>query len=207
MHWMGRIEGVRPRELQRKFTQKSLRDWQQSHAGYRSFTVLRHPVARAHVAFCDRIVMDGPNSFPGIRANLRKVHKLPIPEIAPDLLAMSPEEIATHKTAFLGFLKFLRNNLAGQTSIRVDPAWASQFALLQGMAEFSIPDLILREDRLLQDMSMLADQVGLVEAPVMGATHHAQHDLLAGIYDAQLEDAARDAYARDYTAFGFGNWA
>ena len=29
---------------------------------------------------------------------------------------------------------------------------------------------------------------------------------LAEIYDAEIEAAARDAYGRDYLAFGFGDW-
>ncbi len=30
---------------------------------------------------------------------------------------------------------------------------------------------------------------------------------LAAIYDPDMEKAARDAYGKDYTAYGFGNWA
>ncbi|WP_106746599.1 nodulation protein NodH [Yoonia maritima] len=205
--WLGDLEGVRPRELQRKFTQKSLRHWQQDHVGHRSFTVLRHPVARAHAAFCDCILDDGPASFPGIRANLRKVHRLAIPEQAPDLSDRSGYDDRLHRKLFLGFLKFLRNNLAGQTSIRVDPAWASQLTLLQGMADFSVPDMILREDRLPNDLKILAGQVGIVDCPELVPSDHPHHDRLTSIYDQEIEDAAREAFTRDYSVFGFSNWA
>ena len=207
VRWLGDLEGMRPRELQRKFTQKTLRQWQEAHVGHRAFAVLRHPVARAHAAFCDCILGDGPGSFPGIRANLRKVHRLSIPEDTPDLSNRSSYDDASHKEAFLGFLRFLRNNLAGQTSIRVDPAWASQLALLQGMAEFAVPDMILREDRLAADLLMLTEQVGITETPQLIPTEHAHHDRLVSIYDATIEEAAREAYGRDYEAFGFGNWS
>ncbi|RYD17337.1 MAG: nodulation protein NodH, partial [Verrucomicrobiaceae bacterium] len=37
------------------FEQKSLRQWKRKHAGHRSFTVLRHPLLRAHAAFRRKI--------------------------------------------------------------------------------------------------------------------------------------------------------
>ncbi|MCG3268496.1 nodulation protein NodH [Yoonia sp. I 8.24] len=205
--WLAEVEGTRPRDLQRKFTQKTLRTWQESHVGHRSFTVLRHPVARAHAAFCDCILSDGPESFPGIRANLRRVHKLPIPDPLPDLSDPQTYSNAAHRAAFLGFLQFLRQNLAGQTPIRVDPAWASQLALLQGIATLSLPDVICREDSLGDELAVLSTQLGIAPIPPLGDTNHQHHNRLVAIYDAVIEDAARTAYARDYAAFGFGNWA
>ena len=38
------------------FEQKSLRQWKRKHPGHRSFTVLRHPLLRAHAAFRAKIV-------------------------------------------------------------------------------------------------------------------------------------------------------
>ncbi|SFR54817.1 LPS sulfotransferase NodH [Yoonia tamlensis] len=205
--WLADIEAVRPRDLRRKFTQKTLRDWQNDHTGHRSFTVLRHPVARAHAAFCDCILGDGPDSFPGIRANLRRIHKLPIPEDAADLTDLTSYDNTQHRAAFLGFLQFLRQNLSGQTAIRVDPAWASQLAILQGIAAVSLPDMIFREDRLADELGCLAAQVGIEMPPAIGDTEHPHTNRLRAVYDPIIEEAARAAYARDYAAFGFGNWA
>ncbi|MDO6590395.1 nodulation protein NodH [Loktanella sp. D2R18] len=205
--WLADVEATRPRELRRKFTQKTLRTWQETHAGYRSFTVLRHPVARAHAAFCDCILSDGPESLPGIRANLRRVHKLPIPEPLPDLTDTNTYSNTAHRAAFLGFLQFLRQNLGGQTAIRVDPAWSSQLSLLQGIATISLPDVICREDSLGDELAVLAAQVGIESMPLLGGTVHQHHNRLVAIYDGVIEDATRAAYARDYAAFGFGNWA
>ncbi|KJZ19358.1 sulfotransferase family 2 domain-containing protein [Loktanella sp. S4079] len=205
--FLGDLEGVRPRALQRKFTQKTLRQWQASRVGHRSFTVLRHPVARAHAAFCDCILSDGAGSFPGIRANLIKVHKLRIPDGIADISDRTGYDDTQHYKAFLSFLQFLKNNLSGQTSIRVDPAWASQLTLLQGMAEFGFPDVIMREERLEVELHALARQRGVLDPPAIQPTAHAHHDRLIAIYDAEIEKAAHEAYARDYEAFGFGAWA
>lgn len=201
--WMARLDDAPQSALQHSFNQKSLRGWMRAHPGFRSFALLRHPVARAHAVFCDRILFDGPDSFPEIRATLRKLHKLPIPEGRPD----GRYDTAAHRRAFLAFLRFLRSNLSGQTGVRIDPSWASQLTLLQGVSQFLIPDIILRDDDLHNDLAFLAAQVGAAGDTALADTRHSQHDLLAAIYTADIEKAARDAYARDYLSFGFGNWA
>jgi len=201
--WLAALDDNSPDTLITQFTQKSLRQWQTTHRTHRSFAVLRHPLARAHAAFCDRILLDGPRSLPEIRANLIRVHKLKLPEYA-DLETFSD---ADHSQALLGFLRFLKTNLAGQTSIRVDPSWASQLTLLQGMSGFAVPDFVLREDALEESLVDLARQIGIPTPPKIGTTAHRWHDRLLAIYDATLESAARDAYGRDYAAFSFGNLA
>ena len=205
--WLADLDGAAPDEVIEKFTQKTLRQWQDARHPHRSFAVLRHPVARAHAAFCDRVLLDGAGSFPEIRANLIKVHKLRIPLVAPDMTDQSSYDDAAHRHAFLGFLKFLKNNLAGQTSIRVDPSWASQLTLLQGMAQFAVPDLVLREPRLDQDLTTLAGLLGKQDAPCLTNTDHVWRDRLQAIYDPEIENATREAYARDYATFSFGDWA
>ncbi len=199
--WLADLDGTTPDNLLEKFSQKTLRQWKRQHKGHRSFAVLRHPLARAHAAFCDRILFDEPGSFPEIRATLRKVHKLPIPPQAPD----TNYDDTAHKTAFIAFLKFLRNNLSAQTSIRVDPTWASQLTLLQGMADFAMPDMIMREDQLKQELDILARRVGIANEPALIKTAHPHHHRLVAIYDKAVEAAAYDAYQRDYAAFGFGD--
>lgn len=205
--WLADLDGVTTQDLRQDFTQKTLRQWQRDIVGHRSFAVLRHPVARAHAAFCDRILLNGPDQFGQIRATLRRVHKLPIPERAPDLSAHSGYDVAAHRNAFLAFLAFMRNNLAGQTGVRVDPSWAGQLTLLQGMAQFMMPDHILREDQLCADLPALAKQIGLDNAADYQDVPHPHEDWLSAIYDPTIERAGRDAYQRDYDAFGFGDWA
>lgn len=201
--WLAALDDAAPEALVTKFTQKSLRQWQEAHQIHRSFAVLRHPLSRAHAAFCDRILLDGPRCLPEIRANLIRVHKLRLPEYD-DLENFAKED---HHRAFFGFLKFLKTNLAGQTSIRVDPSWASQLTLLQGMSGFAVPDCVLREDALAKALADLASQIDIANPPTIGKTDHRWHERLLSIYDTQLESAARDAYGRDYAAFSFRNLA
>ena len=200
--WLAALDGQDQDALMSGFNQKSIRQWKRQHAGHRSFTVVRHPVARAHAAFCDRILQTGPGSYGEIRATLRQRFKLPIPKSMPD----DSYDRQAHRTAFLAFLEFLKANLASQTGIRVDAAWASQAGVLQGFAHFVLPDLILREDRLGEDLAILAAQIGkdTMPRPAEASDPHAAR--LAEIYDAEIETATRAVYQRDYMTFGYGDW-
>jgi hypothetical protein len=200
--WLAGLDGRGIDELQKSFSQKTLRQWKRTHVGHRSFTVLRHPVSRTHAVFCDYVLSVGPGSYLDIRETLRKVFKLPIPKDAP-----GPQyDRAAHRTAFLAFLTFLKANLAAQTSIRVDGTWATQAAVLQGLAGFAPPDLVLREDRLREDLAILAAQIGKTTMPDLPAVTDPHAERLASIYDDEIEAAVRDAYQRDYMTFGFGDW-
>ena len=197
--WLAALDDADPKKLITKFTQKSLRDWKQDHPGHRSFAVVRHPVARAHATFCEKILPTGKGSYVGIRKTLAKQFKLTLPRKVSDS-AYGPEE---HRLAFIGFLRWVKSNLSGQTATRVESRWATQIASLQGFCEFGPPDMVLREDRLEDDLAILAAQIGKDTMPTLGVTDpHA--DRLAEIYDQDVKDAAWDTYQRDYIAFGFG---
>lgn len=176
------------------FTHKTLRLWRRANPGNRSFTVLRHPLNRAHRAFC--ALEQG--TLPGDqRRQLARLYGIALP--APGQSFTDPAE---RRLAFLAFLRFLKRNLAGQTSFKTDPSWASQSALLQGFATLQSPDLILREDRLAEGMAFLAAEFGLPAPPPL-PPQDAEDALLDTIRDGELEEAARDAYARDYQGLGF----
>jgi LPS sulfotransferase NodH len=197
--WMTALDGGAAPEG--GFTQKSLRTWMADRPGHRAFTVLRHPVQRAHAAFCDKILSRGPGTYAEIRANLNRTFGLSLPS--------DPEDPAydadAHRAAFLGFLRFLKANLGGQTGMRVDALWASQTSVLQGFADFRAPDRLIREEDLALSLAELAAEVGRPLAPVPGEDDpHAGR--LAEIYDGEIEATARDAYARDYLTLGFRDW-
>lgn len=194
--WLAALDGAAPES---GHSQKTLRQWRQAQPGHRSFTVIRHPLARAHSAFVDRIVQRGAGSFGDIRDTLVKHFGLTLPDGGQIL---SDEHHAQGFTAFLGFLKA---NLGGQTAIRVDAAWASQTAILQGMAGLALPDLILRETDLPTALPHLAALAGKAapELPLPSDPHAA---VLARIVTPQMQSLAREIYQRDMLHFGFGPW-
>ena len=200
--WLAALDDAPTDALRGQMNQKGLRQWMNATPGHRSFTVLRHPVARAHAAFCNCILNRGPGCLLEIRRTLRNFHKLPIPGGAPDQTWDRP----AHRTAFLAFLDFLRANLRGQTGVRVDANWATQAAVLQGMAQVAFPDLIVREDEMVGQLAGLARQVGYPGAAAPPEVVPDQPFALADIYDAEIEARVADIYQRDYMMFGFGPW-
>lgn len=198
-HWLAALGTAEEHGLIEGFSQKSLRDWWRANPGHRSFTVIRHPLARAHAAFCDTILT---GRYHDLREVLRKTYKLPLPPVS----AVADMDRAAHRAAFAAFLVFLKGNLAGQTSIRIDPAWASQSAIIAGFSSFAAPDLIAREDRLASDLAYLASLCDLPATLPPEDDAAASPFALGAIHDPGIEAAARAAYARDYAAFGFTDW-
>ncbi|MEH7830152.1 hypothetical protein [Gemmobacter denitrificans] len=74
--------------------------------------------------------------------------------------------------------------------------------MLQGFAQFQGPDIVVREERLAEGLAFAAAELGLSAL----APARADFSALAAIWDTELEDAARDAYQRDYIGYGFGRW-
>lgn len=194
--WLSRL-GTTP-GLTEGMNQKALKQWQKANPGARSFTVLRHPLARAHAAFAERILSGVAGEVRGV---LKRAWKLDLPP--PDKLhKLTPEAQAE---AFLKFLGFLRGNLAGQTSVRIDASWASQMAVVQGFSTQLPPDALLREDRLAEGLGFLASEVG-VPCPALPDDPALPGHPLSAIVTPDHQAAAREAYARDYLAFGFDDW-
>ncbi len=200
--WLAALDGVQPAALKRDFNQKTLRHWRRLNPDHRSFTVVRHPVARAHAVFCATILPSSSDqSAARLRETLRLHHAVPIPEGDPGKGWTRRD----HRAAFLGFLAFVKANLAGQTGLRTDPSWASQEVLLQGFASAQPPDHILREERLGQSLPALAAEQGIA-APDVPPPEADAPFALGDFHDVDVEAATRTTYGRDYAALGYDTW-
>ncbi|WP_170361018.1 nodulation protein NodH [Ruegeria arenilitoris] len=200
--WMADLDSVSTDKLVTNLNRKQMRRWLHAHLGHRKFTVLQHPLARAHSAFCSNILSTGPGAYLKIRNMLRNRFKIPIPGQLRD----GNYPVDQHYEAFSAFLIFLRQNLAGQTPVRVDGTWCSQSQVLDGMASFTLPDLILREDEIATTLPDLVRRMGHHSPPTPGFCAPEIPFTLAEIYDDKLETLAAEAYQRDYVQFGFGDW-
>jgi len=201
--WLGAIEGVKPDLLSGGMSQKDLRRWKRTHPGHRSFTVVRHPAARAHAAFCRHFLNDGPETYHKIRRALREHYHVPLPE---EVTPVDGYDRATHRDAFLAFLAFLKSNLEGQTTIRVDGAWATQGHVIQGFAQVQTPDHVIRESRVATGLDQICAEVGIARTPAPTRKADAPFEL-GEIYDTEIEKAVRAVYQRDYILFGFKDWS
>ena len=105
---------------------------------------------------------------------------------------------ATMAALFAEFLGFLRRNLNGQTTLPTHPNWASQSEVVAGFSRFAAPDMLIREDRLGEDLDFLARAAG-----IGNASSPAPEPWPDFLDDPALKKAAHAAYLRDYAAFGF----
>jgi LPS sulfotransferase NodH len=197
-NWLAEAEGG---ELVGGFNQKTLRQWMRKRPDHRRFSVVRHPLARLHRAFCAHILPVNTTTFLAIREVLRNQFGMVVPDQTPG----DDWQSTQHAAAFLAFLMFLKSNLAGQTSARVDASWASQSELLRGLSDFAPPDMILREAELQTGLDRLAADIG-IKSPKCDAAQPDTPFALADVYSEDLEQACRAAYPRDYLLFGWKNW-
>jgi hypothetical protein len=201
-NWLAALDDATPEALLTRFNQKALREWKKSHLGHRTFTVLRHPVARLHDAFCRKILTTGPGSYTKIRNTLKRFHKLPLPGQEPG----EGWDLDRHREAFLAFARFVKLNLSGQTSIRVDAHWCTQTQAIANMGDFALPDMVLREDELGTMLPALAALAGRDAAPEYETAEDLEIHPLSAVYSPEIEAAVADAYQRDYVMFGFSSW-
>jgi hypothetical protein len=199
--WMAGLEGIGADKLLTGLKQKDIRQWMRKHPGHRSFTVLRHPLERAYHVFNSCILPADRPAYANIRRVLKNRYNLPIPKdgLIPGYYADQ------HKEAFIAFLNFLKGNLAGQTSLKVEQIFASQTALIQGMANFALPDRILREEELIEDLPKLAKAQGRDGAEFDMALPE-EPFALAEINDSEIESLIFDIYRKDFLNFGFQTW-
>jgi hypothetical protein len=113
--------------------------------------------------------------------------------------------MAEHRAGFLVFLELIKHIHAGRTELKMPPQLATQLATVSGFGQLQSPDHLLREDRLAEGLAFVCAEAGVKMQPLPPPPE--EHPFsLAAIYGADLEAAAREAYGRDYTAFGFGDW-
>ncbi|MGH1369960.1 MAG: nodulation protein NodH [Maritimibacter sp.] len=200
--WMAAVDDVALDRLISGFTQKDLRKWKRSNPGHRSFTVLRHPAARAHSVFSKYVLNETPYTMWELRRTLIKNYDLDIPWDTP---IEGDYDSVRHRHAFLAFLKFVAGNLNGQTSHPVHPVIASQGHMLGGFSGFVSPDHIIREDSLATGIAQVSMDIGL-EPPELPDIEVDTPYQLGDIHDDEIEKAVRNAYQRDYMLFGFDDW-
>ena len=200
--WLARLDGVETDDLHSKMSQKKLRHWKRQMGPHRSFTALRHPVARIHDVFCRRIISTGPGSYTKIRDTLRRQFGLSVPE---EMDASNYTKEA-HSEAFMVFLEFVQANIAGQTAIRVDGNWCTQSQALNSFADFILPDHVFREEELSTLLPDLAKRLGHNAPPDISVSSEVGPFGLNDIYNEQIEDKVAEIYQRDYMMFGFKSW-
>ncbi|MGB3407136.1 MAG: nodulation protein NodH [Jannaschia sp.] len=190
--WMTRLDGAPPTE---GMTERDLRPWLRKNKAFTSFAVLRHPLARAHDAW--RATLGGKGQDANtLRRILTNQHGVTFPQ---------SDAADAHADGLLAFLKFLKANLGGQSSLPVAPEWASQAEILAGLAKAILPQRILREFEVQTELDRLSEMSGKAPHAFL-ATPETPGPSLAEIYVEAHDDVIVDVYRRDFMQFGFKRW-
>ncbi|MFN4058747.1 MAG: nodulation protein NodH [Roseinatronobacter sp.] len=196
--WMAQIDGGSADDLLRDFTPESWADWQRSRPGHAAFTLIRHPLERAHHVFRTQILHGNREN---VRAFLARVHDVHLPSRD----QMAGFDQAAHRAAFAAYLRFCHSSLNGQTSLVVQGAWATQSALLAGIVTQCPLALVLRAEHFAQAVPVLGAMLGR-DLPAFAAPRVVNRLMLDQVYDPEIEALGRLAYAADYQMLGFGDW-
>ena len=192
--------------------QRTLFEWMDANPDVATLTAVRHPLLRAYDAFMTKIFPTGDDTYGVIREQLMNNFgvALPKPDMMEDTSRKSLEAggygIGQHRAAFHAFLRFLKDNLSGQTSIRKDGLWDSQMTFLTGINAAVPISLIVKEGQMDAGFRYIESVLDIPE-PTIGAPIRSDHMFtLDEIYTRQTENLARKAYAMDYGRFGFADY-
>ena len=189
--------------------QRTLFEWMEANPDIATLTAVRHPLTRAYDAFMAKIFPTGEGTYGVIREQLVNYFGVALPELdqTENASRKSLEDegysIGQHRAAFHAFLRFLKDNLSGQTSIRKDGLWDSQMTFLAGFNSAVPISIIVKEGQMDAGFRYIESVLDL-PAPTIGAPLRPDHMFtLDEIYTRQTENLARKAYANDYGRFGF----
>jgi hypothetical protein len=224
LRWMNAIdEGTTPKNafaqavaggdiLHTGHNQRTLFEWMESNSDVVTLTAVRHPLTRAYDAFMTKVFPTGEGTYAVIREQLVNYFGVALPDL--DVMQSATRKsldaegynIGQHRAAFHGFLRFLKDNLAGQTSIRKDGLWDSQMTFLTGFNSAVPISIIVKEGQMDAGFRYVESVLDL-PTPTIGAPIKPDHIFtLDEIYTRQTENLARKAYSMDYGRFGFADY-
>lgn len=192
LDWMAKLDGTDAGSLATGMNQKKLGRWLDGATGLSAIAVVEHPLQRAYRVFRKHIYPGGAHIFPQIQSRLVDHFGLDLPEDH----AGDDEGLAA---AFETFLEFLKSNVAGQTSIRIDANWEAQHRLLSGVHPLT---RVLHRNA----FPVAAREIAQALGSDVEADDPAPAEGLNRIYTRRLENLARGTYGKDYALYGFADW-
>lgn len=209
INWMRTIDGSEPTT---GHNQRTLFTWMQEHPNMTTISAVSHPVSRAYDVFMTKIFITSEDSYRVIRNKLINHFGLDIPEMGlsktytRDALLASGYGIGQHRAAFHTFLRFLKSNLDGQTSIRIDELWATQASILAAFSSVIPIALIAKDSELVNAFSYVEGKLNILNPTINSSENQPYLFNLKEVYTQQTENLTRKVYGVDYTRLGFGDY-
>ncbi|MEL6232933.1 MAG: hypothetical protein AAFR46_00865 [Pseudomonadota bacterium] len=171
-------------------------------------TATRHPMARIYDVFMSRFVRPRGKGFPRIRSALVREYGLALPDTEPansaDRAGLEARgyDLAAHRRGFEVFLDFLALNLAGRTTIRIDPLWTPQVTHLAQISTWLPLRRVLGPD-LAGTAALLRAELGLTGSEAALAGQPDPLFALAETWTPGLAARVARLYAQDHARLGY----
>lgn len=165
------------------------------------FSFVREPGRRAYSCFSEKIVHKSKYSFQKIRAYLVDAYGLKLEHIE-----SSTYSLEAHAENFAKYLRFIRDNLAGKTSVRVDPHWCSQSEIIRGYQKHFCIDFVGRVENFERHFSFITSEFDLKHRPDFKLRFNEGPRPpfnFESILSNEVRGLLTDIYGADYRDFGY----
>ena len=172
--------------------------WLQSHQRKCRFTVLRDPLLRAFSVFSLHIASDTPATFKKLKKHLIDDYDVYFANGLNDQ-AYSAE---MHADGFLAFLTFLADLFKGNSVIKMNSAFVSQYTIIKAFNSVTPIDHMVRESHINEDLAKCATLMGF-EPQLMPLKPEVFRFSLDSIVNEAHHRLIYKIYADDYRYLNF----
>lgn len=169
---------------------------------YTNFTFVRDPGRRVYSAFVEKIWDDGPYAFPTIRKHLAKKYGYGLPFLT-DARDFDPKDVSV---AFKIFLRFVAENLAGNSPFPPNPHWASQYQRVRQLPPQDTLNFIGRVETFARDMTIVLNRGGWEDTSIISKRFNEGPSApceFASILDDETAAMITELFRQDYLDFGY----
>ena len=172
------------------------------------FTFVRHPLKRAYSCFMEKIFFVHEFSFPQVRKHIEQDFGASFPDakFLGQEIDVDGYSADRHRENFRSYLKFVKQNLAGNTSVRRDSHWRIQSKMLANVRHGYKPDYIGKIESFREDFEEILAIAGAQNELDFNRRFNETigFDLgLDDIVDSGMKELSKEIYERDYLEYEY----
>ena len=172
------------------------------------FTFVRHPLNRAYSCFMEKIFFVHEFSFPNIRRYIEANFEASFPdaEVLATRTSVDGYDADQHRQNFKGFLSFVKQNMAGKTSVRKDPHWGLQSRMLNNLKHGYAVDYIGKIENFKEEFERVLLTAGVRDE--LDFNHRFNETppfeiALDNIIDDEIRENSFEIYGDDYRQYDY----
>jgi hypothetical protein len=166
-----------------------------------SFTFVRNPLSRVYSCFNDKVFHQSPHSFGWLRKRLINDYGMAFDDVE---RGYSSSE---HSDNFKRFLFFVRDNIAGKTSAKLDGHWLPQAGIIRRYSKLMNIDVIGKVESYESDIDVVLNRIGIADRENLRKFKLNDGTPAPFTVDSVVTDEIRELvaeiYAGDYSMLGY----